>query len=104
MHIRQNISEKLNNLEVSSVPQPLTTTKKNNGHSRSRRSFLKKSTVMEMLFGEFGTFGDGLETRMVILVQKTRSQLSQRPTAAAKPNRWENAHAPAPYVLVAAAK
>ncbi|KAF2530719.1 hypothetical protein F2Q70_00030481 [Brassica cretica] len=60
--------------------------------------------VMEMLFGEFGTFGDGLETRMVILVHKTRFQLSQRPTAAAKPNCWENAHAPAPYVLVAAAK
>ncbi|KAG5414582.1 hypothetical protein IGI04_002149 [Brassica rapa subsp. trilocularis] len=59
---------------------------------------------MEMLFGELGTFGDGLETRMVILVQKTRSQLSQRPNAAAKLNHWENAHAPAPYVLVAAAK
>ncbi|CAN6901450.1 unnamed protein product [Brassica oleracea] len=38
--------------------------------------------VMEMLFGEFGTFGDGLETRNVIL--KTSSQLSQRPNATAK--------------------
>ncbi|KAG5375177.1 hypothetical protein IGI04_039773, partial [Brassica rapa subsp. trilocularis] len=67
-------------------------------------SDMREAHVMEMLFGEFGTFGDGLETRMVILVHKTRSQLSQRPTAAAKPNSWENAHAPAPYVLVAAAK
>ncbi|KAF2540113.1 hypothetical protein F2Q68_00032221 [Brassica cretica] len=57
-----------------------------------------------MLFGEFGTFGDDLETRMVILVHKTSSQLSQRPTAVAKPNRWENAYAYAAYVLIAAAR
>uniref|UniRef100_M4EJZ3 Uncharacterized protein n=1 Tax=Brassica campestris TaxID=3711 RepID=M4EJZ3_BRACM len=62
------------------------------------------SKVMEMLFGEFGTFGDGLETRMVILVHKTKFQLSQRPTAAAKTSRWRNPLLPARYLEDAAAK
>jgi len=44
---------------------------------------------MEMLFGEFGTFGDGLETRNVILVHKTSSQLSHRPNAVAKTTAGE---------------
>ena len=57
-----------------------------------------------MLFGEFGTFGDGLETRMVILVHKTKSQLSQWPTAAAKTSRWRNPLLPARYLEDAAAK
>nr|VDD37596.1 unnamed protein product [Brassica oleracea] len=48
---------------------------------------------MEMLFGEFGTFGDDLETRKVILVHKMNAAAKrqetcrwsvQRPSAAAK--------------------
>ncbi|CAG7909404.1 unnamed protein product [Brassica rapa] len=50
---------------------------------------------MEMLFGEFGTFGDGLETRMVILVHKTRSQLSQRPSQTAG-----KMHTPLPHMYL----
>uniref|UniRef100_A0A0D3DVZ3 Uncharacterized protein n=1 Tax=Brassica oleracea var. oleracea TaxID=109376 RepID=A0A0D3DVZ3_BRAOL len=73
-------------------------------YENSLHAQCQHANVMEMLFGEFGTFGDGLETRMIILVHKTSSQLSQRPNAAAKPNRWENAHAPAAYVLVTAAR
>ncbi|WZZ66274.1 hypothetical protein YC2023_077644 [Brassica napus] len=60
--------------------------------------------VMEMLFGEFGTFGDGLETKNVILVHKTSFQLSQRPNAAAKTSRWRNPLLPARYLEDAAAK
>ncbi|KAL0760437.1 hypothetical protein Bca101_076587 [Brassica carinata] len=59
---------------------------------------------MEMLFGEFGTFGDGLETRKVILVHKTSSQLSQRPNAAAKTSRWRNPLLLARYLEDAAAE
>ncbi|KAH0883414.1 hypothetical protein HID58_059510, partial [Brassica napus] len=49
--------------------------------------------VMEMIFGEFGTFGDGIETRKVIFVHKTNAATKQqetfrwsvqRPSAAAK--------------------
>ncbi|CAN6869611.1 unnamed protein product [Brassica oleracea] len=48
---------------------------------------------MEMLFGEFGTVGDGLETKNVILVHKKNAAAKrqetchwsvQRPSAAAK--------------------
>ncbi|CAF1987835.1 unnamed protein product [Brassica napus] len=59
---------------------------------------------MEMLFGEFGTFGDDLETRKVILVHKMSSQLSQRPNAAAKTSRWRNPLLLARYLEDAAAK
>ncbi|WZZ66276.1 hypothetical protein YC2023_077646 [Brassica napus] len=38
---------------------------------------------MEMLFGEFGTFGDGLETRKVILVHKTNAAAKRQETC-----RW----------------
>jgi len=44
---------------------------------------------MDMLFGEFETFGDGLETRKVILVHKTSSLLSQWLNAAAKTSAGE---------------
>ncbi|KAF2562836.1 hypothetical protein F2Q70_00014763 [Brassica cretica] len=59
---------------------------------------------MDMLFSEFGTFGDGLETRMMILVHKTSYQLSQQPNAAAKTSRWRNSLLPARYLEDAAAK
>ncbi|CAF2134070.1 unnamed protein product [Brassica rapa] len=48
---------------------------------------------MKLLFGEFGTFGDVLKSRMVILVHKTNAAAKrqdkgrwsvQRPSAAAK--------------------